>query len=118
MKKIIITSILVVGLAAGFAYAGGRGCGNMGGNGGMGYGMMSGGMMGGGQFNCPYNQEGWDSKTQQKFLNDTVELRRVMHQKQFEYMEAQRSPNTTGEQLAELEKQMTELRLKLRNAAK
>lgn len=139
MKKIIIASVLIVGLAAGVAYSHGNGragygnhmmgsgYGMMGGGNGMmggGYGMMGGGngMMGGngvgGNYNdCPgvtsSGQGGWNSETQQKFLDETVDLRKEMNDKRFAYMEAQRNPNTSREQLAELEKEMIDLRTKL-----
>lgn len=132
MKKIIIASVLIVGLAAGFAYSHGNGragYGNhmMGSGYGMmggGYGMMGGGygMMGGsggeGSYNdCPgaasFGQGGWNSEPHQKFLEETVDLRKEMNDKRFEFMEAQRNPNTNREQLAEIEKEIIDLRTKL-----
>ena len=123
MKKIIIASVLIVGLAAGFAYSHGNGYGRMG-NGntmmGSGYGMMGPGMMGG-YGDCPGaaqgGQGGWNSESHQKFLDDTVGLRKEMSDKGFEYMEAQRNPNTTREQLAALEKNMIDIRTKLQEKA-
>jgi len=139
MKKIIIASILVVGLAAGFADAhnnghGPRGYGGhmMGGNYGMmgpgmmggGYGTMGPGMMsgyGGGYGDCPgaawFGQDGWNSEPHQKFLEDTVGLRKELNEKNFEYTEAQRRPDTTREQLAALEKDMIDIRTKLQEKA-
>ena len=135
MKKIIIASVLIVGLAAGFAYSHGNGYGRMG-NGntmmGSGYGMMGPGMMGGhygmmgpgmmgGYGDCPGaaqgGQGGWNSESHRKFLDDTVGLRKEMSDKGFEYMEAQRNPNTTREQLAALEKEMIDIRTKLQEKA-
>ncbi len=144
MKKIIIASVLVVGLAAGFAYAHNNGYG-MGGNGGhmmgggqgmMGSGMMGGnyGMMGPGMMNgfrgqggnggygdCPgaawFGQDGWNSKPHQKFLEDTVGIRKEINDKQFEYMEARRNPNTNREELSALEKDMIDIRTKLQEKA-
>lgn len=139
MKKIIIASVLIVGLAAGFAYSHGNGragygnnmmgsgYGMMGGGNGMmggGYGMMGGGygMMGGNggdgnYYDCPgaasIGQGGWNSETQQKFLEETVGLRKEMNDKRFDYMEAQRNPNTSREQLAEIEKEIIDLRTQL-----
>lgn len=130
MKKIVISSLLIIGLVAGFAYAhksghgygmGGYG-GNMMGPGMMGPGMMGGGygMMGGGYGNCPgaggYGQ-GWDNQAQQKFLDETTGLRREMHNKRFEYMEAQRNPNTTRAELAEIEKEIYDIQAKIRDKA-
>lgn len=140
MKKIIIASILVVGLAAGFAFAhgnngyGGRGYGgHMMGNG---YGSMGPGMMGsnysmmgpemmgsygGGYGDCPganyFGKDGWNSEPHQKFLEDTVGLRKELNDKGFEYKEAQRNPNTTREQLASIEKEVIDIRTKLQEKA-
>lgn len=125
MKKIIISSLLIIGLAAGFAYAhkSGHGYGgHMMGPGMMGPGMMGGGygMMGGGYGNCPgasgYGQ-GWDNQSQQKFLDETAGLRREMHNKRFEYMEAQRNPNTTRGELAEIEKEIYDIQAKIQEKA-
>lgn len=138
MKKAIIASILVVGLAAGFAFAhgnggfGGRGWGgHMMGPGMMGPGMMGGsyGMMGpgmrggygGGYGDCPgaaySGQDGWNSEPHQKLLNDTVGLRKDLNDKLFEYAEAQRNPETTREQLAAIEKQVIDIRTQLQDKA-
>jgi hypothetical protein len=46
----------------------------------------------------------------QMFLNDTVEERRKVHEKRFEYAEAYRDPKTTDEELMKLEKEIEELR--------
>lgn len=140
MKKAILASLLFVGLAAGVAFAhgdrgyGGRGYGGhmmdnaygqmgpgmMGGN----YGMMGPGMMGGygGRFNdCPgagyFGNDGWNSESQQKFLEDTVDLRKDLNNKMFEYGEAQRNPDTTREQLASIEKEVIDIRTKLQDKA-
>lgn len=132
MKKAIITSILVVGLTAGLAYShgnggfGGRGWdGHMKGSYGMmGSGMMGPGMMGGfgGNYgDCPgaanFGSDGWNSESHQKFLEDTVGLRKEMNDKRFEYVEAQRNPNTTREQLAAIEKEVIDIRTKLQEQA-
>jgi hypothetical protein len=134
MKKIIIASILVVGLATGFAYAHKNGNG-MGGYGShmMGSGMMDGsyGIMGpgmmdgigadGGYGNCPgaawFGKDGWKSESHQEFLKETVGLRREMNEKRFEYMEARRPPGASPEQLANLEKDMIDIRTKLQEEA-
>lgn len=131
MKKIIIASILVVGLAAGFAYAHGNGNGYgygmrgehhgmMGSN----TGMMGGnyGMMGGGQFDCPganfYGQSNWSNESQQNFLEETASIRKQMNNKRFEYMEAQRAPETTNQKLADIEKEMIDMHTQLEDKAK
>ncbi len=132
MKKIIIASVLIVGLAAGFAYSHGNGRAGFGNNMmGSSYGMMGGGngMMGGGNgmmggnggegnyYDCPgaasFGQGGWNSEPHQKFLEETVGLRKEMNDKRFDYMEAQRNPNTSREQLAEIEKEIIDLRTQL-----
>ncbi len=119
MKKIAITVLVLIGLAAGFAYAHGNGYGMRGGH----FGKMHGGssMMGGGLTGCPgtntYGQNGWDGESQQQFLNDTKQLRKQMNDKRFEYMEAKRNTNTTNQQLAEIEKEMVDLRTQLQDKA-
>ena len=40
-------------------------------------------------------------------------MRKEMNDKRFDYMEAQRNPNTSREQLAEIEKEIIDLRTKL-----
>ena len=144
MKKIILASVLAIGIAtAGLSYAHGGGygygdsndmmdgrggCGMMGDDyGGMGSGMMGGGhggmgsgMMGGhrGYNNGPNgSQNGWNSENYQKFLNDTVQLRKEMHDKRFDYQEARRDPKTTRVQLAEFEKAVIDLRYKIAEKA-
>lgn len=135
MKKIITTSILVVALSAGMAFAYGHGWGmrgqgsgwgdcysqGAGGCGGPGYGKRGAGrgMMGGfqGNVNCPRGfqggQSGWNGEQQQKFLDETLDLRKEMNTKRFELREARRNPNTTPEQLGTLEKEMIDLQTKL-----
>lgn len=133
MKKVIIGSLLVIGLAAGFAYAHGNNWGN-GWNGGhmMGYGMGQGGhmmgpgMMGtggsyGGYANCPgaayFGQDGWNSAGHRQYLEDTAALRRELNNKRFEYQEARRSPNSSGDQLASIEKEINAIEQQLREKA-
>ncbi len=127
MKKIIIISLLAVALVSGLAYAHGGGYG-MGGYGGhmMGSGMMGGhhGMMGGnygGYANCPgaagFEQNNWNGEKQQKFLDETAGLRKEMHDKRFEYMEAQRNPKMTRAELMAMEKEMLELQEKIHEKA-
>ena len=129
MKKAIVASVLVVGLAAGIAYAhGNNGWGGRGFNGHMmgGYGMMHGGygMMGGyggGYGDCPgaayFGENGWNSEVHQKFLEETAVLRKELNDKRFEYAEARRNPNTTMEQLASIEKEVIDIRTKLQEKA-
>ena len=129
MKKIIIASVLIVGLAAGIAYSHGTGragYGNhmMGGGYGMmggGYGMMGGNGGEGNYYDCPgaalFGEGGWNSEPHQKFLEETVQLRKEINDKRFDYMEAQRNPDTSREQLAEIEKEIIDLRTKLTDSA-
>lgn len=120
MKKIIVGSILVVGLATGFAYA--HGGNNWGGSqmmgGGPHYGMMGPGMMGNGGYNtCP--GANWSGQTPltdedyQKYMDQTAEMRKQMHDLRFKYMEAYRKPDTTQKNLMQIEQEMNDLRSKM-----
>lgn len=117
MKKIIIGSFLIVGLAAGLAWAHGDGNGHMG----SGYNHMMGKTYMGNSGGCPgagmSGQGNWDSESQQKFLNDTKILRKEMNDKRFQYVEAQRNPATTQGDLAALEQEMIKLRGKIGEVA-
>lgn len=133
MKKLIIASLLIAGLAtAGLGWAHGnggygmmhRGYGMMDySNGMMGHGMMGSGMMGGGYgaYNCPlavgFDGDDFDSSQQQKFLDDTTDLRKQINDKRFNYMEAQRNPATTRGDLAKMEKEIYDLQSQLRDKA-
>lgn len=132
-KKTVITAILALGLAAttGLAQADynstqaqpqarrtmmGMGPGMMG--------MMGPGMMGGQwhrgglatgcnpMMGAPMGPGMW-SGLQQKFLDQTVDLRKQMMEKRFEYMEALRKPDTKTQDLAAIEKDMLDLRTKM-----
>jgi len=115
------------GMMGGYGMGYGMGPGMMGGYGmgyGMGPGMMGGygpgygmgpGMMGGygpGYGMGPGMMGGYAPQTQ-KFLDETRDLRKEIHNKQFEYAEAQRDPKTTPETLWLLEKELRELTGKL-----
>ncbi len=146
MKKVIIGSILVVGLTAGLAFAHGNGYGfrgngsHMGGNGyhmgGGGNGMMGPGMKGrrmmgnyggsGGKGGWGNNyctgaswsgQNNWNSEGHQKFLAETVELRKQMNEKRFELKEIARSSNVDRDKLAQLEKEMIDIRTQIQKKA-
>jgi hypothetical protein len=139
MRKIIITSLLAIGLTAGMVYAHGSGYGGRmmgpgmmgGGYGGqmMGPGMMGGGyggqMMGPGMMgaygNCPcsywFGQHYQSNEGYQKFMKDTVGIRKELNNKHFEYREARRNPNTTREQLNSIEKEMFNLEKQLQEKA-
>jgi hypothetical protein len=49
----------------------------------------------------------------QKFLKDTIDLRKQLHTKRFEYSEAYRDPKTKSEQLSKLEKEINDLQRKI-----
>ncbi len=131
MKTTMIAMVLTLGLVtAGLAY-GGMGSGMMGsGYSGMGQGMMGSGYSGMGPGATGYSNGngngyggggyGWNgyrnnsnSPQSQKFLNDTVELRRQLNDRRFEYQEALRNPNTSREQLAQLESEINDLQAKI-----
>lgn len=133
VNKIVIASTLILGLFAGPALAqtggstqpqqqmggsmqnGMMGQGMMGGN----WGMMSGnqsnwsgmgctGMMGGGMMNRMTPSQ------QQEFMNQTTELRKEMVDLRYAYGEAMRR-SASPKELAQIEKKMLELRLKMMN---
>ncbi len=114
MKRIALATalftLLLVGAIA-YAYGPGRaggytaGSGCSGGLTGPGYGWnMMGGMMGG--------MMGWTGQNglDRKFLDETAELRKELHNKRFDYFEALRDPDTTPETIAGLEKEIRDLR--------
>ena len=53
------------------------------------------------------------NEQQQEFLNQTTDLRRQMMEKRFKYMEAMRNSDVTPQDLAEIEKEMLDLRNKM-----
>jgi Spy/CpxP family protein refolding chaperone len=53
----------------------------------------------------------------QKFLDETVALRKELHQKKFEYMEAVRNPQADEKSLSNLEKEIGELQDKIHDKA-
>ena len=114
MKKMLValTIVAVLGLA-GMAFAHGGGGygyeGHMMGGGHMGYGMMGGGY-GGGHMMERGPGYGYDKETKE-FLDKTADLRKELHEKRFEYMEAWRADD---EKKAEkLAKELDELAEKL-----
>ena len=116
MKKIVVAALLVVATAAGFAYA----------HGGYGYGMMDGNsMMGpgmtGGAYGCPMTAWTGSNATAgqyDKFLDNTVSLRKKLHDSEFNHYEAKRDPNTSPERLQTLEKEIAELQAGLQEQAR
>jgi hypothetical protein len=104
MKTLIagltVVAVLAIGVAA-YSYGmGAWGGGHMMGPGygghmmGPGYG---GGMMRGGTQGYGYDQ---------KFFDETADLRKELHEKKFEYFETLRDPETTSKQIAKLEKEI------------
>ncbi len=106
MKKLLIGLALISLVAVG-AVAYGHETGGWGGYGmGTGYG---GHMIGYGHMGPMMGGYGYD----QKFLDETAELRKELNEKRFEYLEALRSPDTTPEKIAGLEKEIYELQAKV-----
>lgn len=145
MKKIILLA-LITGLTAGFAHAHGngwggnqnRGPGKMGGGYGgymtgpgrmgggyqgnmMGPGMGAPDMMGDRYGDCPcsqwFGQDYQRNDQYQKFMEETRNLRRKLNEKQFEYKELRRNPNSKTEQISSLEKEIIELQRQLQDKA-
>ena len=114
MKRLLVT-LTVVGILALGAGAFAFGPGWFGGTnmmGSTGYGgMMMGGMMGPGMmgWNTGQHSFGYD----QKFLDETRELRKELNDKRFEYFEALRDPEGKPDKIAKLEKEISELQQKL-----
>ncbi len=77
-----------------------------------GHGMMGGGM--GMDMNCSRMMGNMNAANQQKFLNDTKELRKQMQMKRFEYMEARRNPNANPQDINNLEQEMFNLSEKMK----
>jgi len=78
---------------------------------GMGLGMMGGGgcgMMGYGM--GPGMMRGYASNAYEKFMNDTKDLRKKLHDKKFEYYEAVRQPDITREDVSKIEKEMWKIK--------
>lgn len=95
MKNLIVT-LAVISLIGVGAIAYGHGTGAWGGH------MMGPGYGGGHR----YSQY-------QKFLDETVDLRKELHGKRFEYFEALRNTKTTTEAITKLEKEIAELEDKI-----
>ncbi len=99
MKNLVailtVLSLIAVGTVA-FGHSTGSWEGDMMGQGGH--------MMGQGGFGYGNNQ---------KFLNETAELRKELHDKKFDYFEAVRNPDTTTETITKLEREAYELQKKI-----
>ena len=108
MRRVLFAFLTVLIFGA-FAYA--QGPGMMGGGRGMGPGMMGEGYgMGPCMMGQGYN---WQSAECQKFHDDTVQLRKQLHEKRFDYFEASRNPKTAAEDLTKIEKEIKDLQDKL-----
>ena len=99
------------GMMGGYGMMGSGHMGGMMGQGHMGGGMMGsghmGGMMGG------YGYRGNNPEAYKKYLDDTVDLRKKLHNKMFEYREVLRDPDTTRKSLLKIEKEMMDLQWKI-----
>lgn len=116
MKKVLAGVTVLTLLAFGaIAYAGPGfwGGGHMMGSGYEGYGMGPG--YGGHMMEQAYggHMYGRAGSHNQKFLNETAELRKELHNKRFEYFEALRNPETKVETITKLEKQIGSLQDKI-----
>jgi hypothetical protein len=129
MKKLVLGLTVVSLIAFGaLTYAhgpGGWGGGNMMGQG---YGTHMMGPGGGNMMGPGYGTHmmgpggghmmGWSgSGYDQKFLDETREQRRELHDKKFAYFEALRDPNTTPETKTKLENEIQELQEAIREKA-
>ncbi len=132
MKRIVIVSVLIVALTAGYGFAQtgeqqqmGKGA-KMHGQGMKGQGMMGQGMgmmMGPGMMRDMMGHMGmmgpgmmkdyWSKPEVKKFLDETKDLRKSLHMKKFEYMEALRNPDTPKETLTKLRQDMKKLKIQL-----
>lgn len=114
MKKLLIGLVLLSVIAVGaIAYGHGMEGVDDYGYGGHMMGVDSGHMMGMG----PWMMRGYGYQRYQKFLDETVDLRRELNSKRFDYFEALRNPNTTPERIERLEKEIQELEDKIEEKA-
>jgi hypothetical protein len=114
MKKILVflsvIALLAIGITAfahnpgwGRGYTMGPGYGQMGMAYGPGYGYCGG----------PGSCFGVGGAFTQRFLDETVNLRRELNQKRFDFMEAIRNPKSDNKTIARLEKEMDQLQEKI-----
>ncbi len=54
-----------------------------------------------------------DEESRRKFLDDTVDTRREMHNRKFDYFEASRNPDTKPETILKLKKEMRALQIRM-----
>lgn len=114
MKKVIagiaLVSIIAVGALAYAHGPGWRGGPMMG----PGYGMH---MMGPGYGGHMMGPGARGYAPDQKFLEETADLRKDLHNRKFEYFEARRNPGTSDETMKKLEKEIYDLQTKIREKA-
>ena len=103
-----VTAFLVLGA---MAYAHGPGGGGWGG------GHMRGNMMGQGYGGHMMGWGGQGAGPDTKFLDETADLRKDLHEKKFEYFEASRNSGTDTETLVGLEKEIYDIQSKIRDKA-
>ncbi len=112
MKKLLISLTVVAVLAFGvmvYAHGPGWGGGKMMGPG---YGGHMMGQWYGGHMTGP--MMGWSGAgDNQKFLDETADIRKELHEKKFEYFEALRDPETSAKTITKLEKDLRDLQEKL-----
>jgi len=115
MKKLAVAIALVSILAIGtLAHAHGNGTWGNGNMGGQGYGGHMTGQTYGRYMTGDF---GAGPRTDRKFLDETTDVRRKLHNKRFEYSEAARNPKTTADNLAKLEKEVYSLQDKVHEKA-
>lgn len=116
MKKLLIAltlfSVIAVGVVA-YSHGIGDDHGYGGQIMGMGHMMDTCNMMGVGQ----WMMRGYGYQRYQKFLDETVDLRRELHMKRFDYFEAMRDPNSSPARIEKLEKEIDELEDKIEGKA-
>ena len=110
MKKVFVGLLILTMIALGaIAYAHGPGGlyggYHMGPGHGHSYNMIEPGYSG--------HMRGWTGNYDQKFLDETADVRKGLNNKQFEYSEAVRNPNTKPETITQLEKEIRELQDRL-----
>lgn len=126
MKKLgMVLGVLTILAFAAFAY-GQQGDSSSDSDYDMGPGMMGGyGGGHGGGYDGGYGMMGpgygrgntWQKPECRKFYDDTVQLRKQLHDKRFEYMEVARDPKATGAHLAKVDKEIRELQKQLYHKA-
>ena len=106
MKRILAGVAVLLIISAGalaFAHGPGRGGAHM---------------MGPGDGGCMMMEPGGQGTgPDQAFLNETADLRKELHNKKFEYFEASRDPEATEETLSILEKEIYDMRSRIREKA-